>query len=268
MKVSVTGALKLKELVPNDELFLIVTNVQFDNEYDCRHSLNDGIMGAGVQIRRCGRLCSAWVAPSLFAVLVFVCSLPNMIPSVLVRQHSCRIRIIHTRHSTCIGSFSSCRVVCPYSMVSNVDSQRQRGGGNFANVIDSLYNERWACRETHPVDTLFKAFDHGGTAYYRASRNCVQACLDDDVCISYDLVGSQAQADSCRFYSEATLPENHHPSVERRLYRAAQNCEGHCGPIMKEGCSLSRGESIQHSTHCLGEVILPSRLQQVTSHRR
>ena len=38
--------------------------------------------------------------------------------------------------------------------------------------------------------------------------------------ISYDfVVGSQAQADSYRFYSEATLLENHHPSVERRLYR-------------------------------------------------
>ena len=37
--------------------------------------------------------------------------------------------------------------------------------------------------------------------------------LDDDSCISYDfVVGSQA--DSCRFYSEATLPEN----------RAAQTC--------------------------------------------
>ena len=34
-----------------------------------------------------------------------------------------------------------------------------------------------------------------------------QACLDDDSCISYDfVVGSQA--DSCRFCSEATLPEN------------------------------------------------------------
>ena len=44
------------------------------------------------------------------------------------------------------------------------------------------------------------------------------ACLDDDACISHDfVVGSQA--DSCRFYSEATLPEN----------RAAQTCYGHCG---------------------------------------
>ena len=32
--------------------------------------------------------------------------------------------------------------------------------------------------------------------------------------------------------------------------------------------SHSRGEGIQHSTHCLEEVILPSRLQQITSHRR
>ena len=55
-----------------------------------------------------------------------------------------------------------------------------------------------------------------------------QACLDDDACISSDfVVGSQA--DSCRFYSEATLPE----------YRAAQTCDGHCGPIVKEGCDLT-----------------------------
>ena len=55
-----------------------------------------------------------------------------------------------------------------------------------------------------------------------------QACLDDDACISYDfVVGSQA--DSCRFYSEATLPEN----------RAAQTCDGHCGPIVKEECDLT-----------------------------
>ena len=55
-----------------------------------------------------------------------------------------------------------------------------------------------------------------------------QACLDDDACISFDfVVGSQA--DSCRFYSEATLPENW----------AAQNCDGHCGPIVKEGCDLT-----------------------------
>uniref|UniRef100_A0A7S1AY12 Apple domain-containing protein n=1 Tax=Noctiluca scintillans TaxID=2966 RepID=A0A7S1AY12_NOCSC len=117
-------------------------------------------------------------------------------------------------------------------------SQGQGGGGNCANVIDAFYNERWACRETHPVGTPFKTFDHGGTTYYHASRNCGQACLDDDACISYDfVVGSQA--DSCRFYSEATLPENLHPSVERRLYCAAQTCDGHCGPIMKEGCDLT-----------------------------
>ena len=34
------------------------------------------------------------------------------------------------------------------------------------------------------------------------------------------------QADSCRFYSEVTFPEN----------RAAQTCDGHCGPIVKERC--------------------------------
>ena len=55
-----------------------------------------------------------------------------------------------------------------------------------------------------------------------------QACLDDDACTSYDfVVGSQA--DSCRFYSEATLPEN----------RAEQTCDGHCGSIVKEGCDLT-----------------------------
>ena len=36
---AITGALKLKELVPMDELFFPVTNVQFDNEYDCLRSL-------------------------------------------------------------------------------------------------------------------------------------------------------------------------------------------------------------------------------------
>ena len=65
--------------------------------------------------------------------------------------------------------------------------------------------------------TLLKTFDHGGTAYNRASRNCGQACLDDDVCISYDfVVGSQAQADSYRFYSEAFnlfRPPNVHVDV-------------------------------------------------------
>ena len=55
-----------------------------------------------------------------------------------------------------------------------------------------------------------------------------QACLDDDACITYDfVVGSQA--DSCRFYSEATLPEN----------REAQTCYGNCGPIVKEGSDLT-----------------------------
>ena len=55
-----------------------------------------------------------------------------------------------------------------------------------------------------------------------------QACLDDDACISYDyVVGSPAN--SCRFYSEATMPEN----------RAAQTCYGHCGPIVKEGSDLT-----------------------------
>ena len=44
----------------------------------------------------------------------------------------------------------------------------------------------------HVTDTPSKTFDHGGTAYYHASRNCGQACLNDDVCISYDfVVGSQ-----------------------------------------------------------------------------
>ena len=41
------------------------------------------------------------------------------------------------------------------------------------------------------------------------------------------MVGSQA--DSCRFYSEATLPEN----------RAAQTCDEHFGPIVKEGSDLT-----------------------------
>ena len=43
-------------------------------------------------------------------------------------------------------------------------------------VIDVFYNERWACR-----DTPSKTFDHGDTAYNHVSRNCSQACLDDDV---------------------------------------------------------------------------------------
>ena len=55
-----------------------------------------------------------------------------------------------------------------------------------------------------------------------------QACLDDDACISYNfVVGSQA--DSCSFYSEPTSLEN----------RAAQTCDGHCGPIVKEECDLT-----------------------------
>ena len=41
------------------------------------------------------------------------------------------------------------------------------------------------------------------------------------------MVGSQS--DSCRFYSEATLPEN----------RAAQSCDGHCSPIVTEVCVLT-----------------------------
>ena len=66
-----------------------------------------------------------------------------------------------------------------------------------------------------------------GTAYTSCS-DFGQACLDDDACISYDfVVGSQA--DSCRFYSEATPPEN----------RAAQIFNGHFGPIVKEGCDLT-----------------------------
>ena len=74
---------------------------------------------------------------------------------------------------------------------------------------------------THDFSSLVIESD---TAYYHASRNCGQACLDDDIYISCDsVVGSQAQANSYRFYSEATLPEKHHPSVERRLYRVAQN---------------------------------------------
>ena len=65
---------------------------------------------------------------------------------------------------------------------------------------------------------------YSGTAYNHASRNCGQACLDDDVYISCDsVVGSQAQPNSYRSYSDATLPEKRHPSVERRLYRVAQN---------------------------------------------
>ena len=56
---------------------------------------------------------------------------------------------------------------------------------------------------------------------------------DRDVCISHDfVVGSQVE--SCRFYSEATLPEN----------RAAQACDGHCGPITTLSCTQRRcGES-------------------------
>ena len=71
-----------------------------------------------------------------------------------------------------------------------------RGGGNCANVNDAFCNERWACRETHPVGTPFKTFDHGGTTYYHASRNCGQACVDDDASISYGFV-VKSQADSC-----------------------------------------------------------------------
>ena len=99
-------------------------------------------------------------------------------------------------------------------------------------VIDAFYNERWACR-----DTPSKTFDHGGTAYNHVSRNCGQACLDDDVYISYGfIVGSQARADSYRFYSEATSLVNHHPSVEKRMYH------------VWSATSHSHGESIQHST--------------------
>ena len=87
-------------------------------------------------------------------------------------------------------------------------------------VIDVFNNERWACR-----DTLSKTFDHGGTAYNHISRSHGQACLDDDVYISY------------RFYSEETSMENHHTSVEKRLYH------------VWSATSHSHGESIQHSTH-------------------
>ena len=52
--------------------------------------------------------------------------------------------------------------------------------------------------------------------------------LQTDSSGTYDfVVGSQA--DSCRFYSEATPPEN----------RAAQIFNGHFGPIVKEGCDLT-----------------------------
>ena len=104
--------------------------------------------------------------------------------------------------------------------------------GTFASVSSphgrrfepSVRNERWACRETHPVGTPYRTFDHGGTKYYHASRNFGQACLDDDACVSYDfVVGSQA--DSCKFYS----------GQHCRRTRAAQTCDGHFGPIVKEG---------------------------------
>ena len=97
-------------------------------------------------------------------------------------------------------------------------------------VIDAFYNERWACR-----DTSSETFEHGGTTCNHVSRNCGKACLDDDVYVSYGfIVGSQARADSYRFYSEATSLENHHPSVEKLLYHVFPH---------------SREESIQHSTH-------------------
>ena len=65
---------------------------------------------------------------------------------------------------------------------------------------------------------------HGGTTYYHASRNCGQACLDDDACISYDFPGRLLQ-----ILLWTTLPEN----------RAAQTCDGHCGPVVKEGCDVT-----------------------------
>ena len=117
----------------------------------------------------------------------------------------------------------------------------------------SRFHNSWTVTRSIPVGTvklMNKAFasaenvmctntGYSGTAYYHASRNCGQACLDDNVYISCDsVVGSQAQANSCRFYSDATLLEKRHPSVERRLYRVSKT-EGHCGPIMKEGCNLT-----------------------------
>ena len=70
-------------------------------------------------------------------------------------------------------------------------------------IQPSVLNERWACRETHPVGTPFRTSDHGGTTDYHASRNCGQACLDDDACISYDFPGRLLQ-----ILLWTTLPEN------------------------------------------------------------
>ena len=57
-----------------------------------------------------------------------------------------------------------------------------------------------------------------------------QACLDDDACISYDfVVGSQA--DSCRFYSEATVPGEPRSANLRRALRP--HCEGGVRPHIR-----------------------------------
>ena len=106
------------------------------------------------------------------------------------------------------GHLSFILLVLLARWLANHPTPSDPSGSSGRNVVwnltsaesDAFCDERWACRETHPVGTPFRTFDHGGTTYYHASRNCGQACLDDHACISYDFeVGSQA--DSCRFCS-------------------------------------------------------------------
>ena len=123
---------------------------------------------------------------------------------------------------------------------------------SFEDVMATCHSPRIAeevdCASPFSFRKLWKTC---GVVLHQRDLNRVfmTACLDDDACISYDfVVGSQAA--SCRFYSEATLPEN----------RAEQTSDLHCGPTVKEGCDLTFAWGEYSGFYTLSsKVILPSR---------
>ena len=97
--------------------------------------------------------------------------------------------------------------------------------GTYQDVLSSVF---WTVGDagTH-LHPQFFTESHGSG--FRSDQWCRvwdpgQACLDDDACISCDfVVGSQA--DSCRFYSEATFAGVPSSANLRRALRPL--CEGH-----------------------------------------
>ena len=84
-----------------------------------------------------------------------------------------------------------------YKRCGFTGSQGQGGGSTCANVIDAFFNERWRCTDTPVFGTPFAESNEG------SQRKCRQACMNDEICLSYDFDSNATN--NCRFYDVASM---------------------------------------------------------------